>query len=148
MARFSISAYNSDGRCKVCWSLASEHHHEGCELGAVYVEIKEMRLVIEQFLKLLGVETITSAFAKIATEVNMKCYCGHPKSMHDSDGDERQEKFWCNGKDCDCGRFIPFRESAEQSVHPTLPCTCWKDEDNVVHIDPACRRHPQTRASG
>lgn len=68
MARFSISAYNSDGRCKVCWSLASEHHHEGCELGAVYVEIKEMRLVIEQFLKLLGVETITSAFAKIAAE--------------------------------------------------------------------------------
>lgn len=68
MARFSISAYNSDGRCKVCWSLASEHHHEGCELGAVYVEIKEMRLVIEQFLKLLGAETITSAFAKIAAE--------------------------------------------------------------------------------
>lgn len=38
--------------------------------------------------------------------------------------------------------------AAEQSVYPTLPCTCWKDEYNVVHIDPACRRHPQTRASG
>lgn len=34
------------------------------------------------------------------------CYCGHPKSLHDSDMDERQEKFWCNGKNCDCGRFI------------------------------------------
>lgn len=103
MARFSISGYDNDGKCKICGSHASEYHHEGCELGAVYAERKEMRLVIEQFLKLLGVETITSAFAKIA---------------------------------------------AEQSVHPTLPCTCWKDEYNVVHIDPACRRHPQIRASG
>lgn len=109
MARFSISGYDNNGKCKICGSHASEIHHEGCELGAVYAEIKEMRLVIEQFLKLLDVETITSAFAKIATEVNTKCYCGHPKSMHDSDGDERQEKFWCNGKDCDCGRFIPFQ---------------------------------------
>lgn len=41
-------------------------------------------------------------------EAETKCYCGHTKSMHDSDGDERQEKFWCNGDDCDCGRFIPF----------------------------------------
>lgn len=48
----------------------------------------------------------------------MKCYCGHPKSMHDSDCDERQEKFWCNGKDCDCGRFIPFRESRPTQLAP------------------------------
>lgn len=66
MAKFSISAYNTDGMCKVCWSHVSERHHEGCELGATYAEIKDMRLVIEQFLKLLGVETITSAFSKVA----------------------------------------------------------------------------------
>lgn len=66
MAKFSISAYNSDGRCKICWSLASEHHHEGCELGATYSEILKMRLIIGQFLKLLGVETVTSAFSKVA----------------------------------------------------------------------------------
>lgn len=68
MARFSISGYDNDSKCKICGSHASEMHHEGCELGAVYAEIKEARLVIEQFLKLLGVETITSAFAKIAAE--------------------------------------------------------------------------------
>lgn len=28
---------------------------------------------------------------------------------------------------------------AQQSEKP--PCTCWKDEDNVAHIDPACRFH-------
>jgi hypothetical protein len=68
MARFSISGYNSDGRCKICGSLANERHHEGCELGAVYAEIKDLRLIIEQFLKLLNVETITSAFSKIAAQ--------------------------------------------------------------------------------
>lgn len=66
MARFSISGYDNDSKCKICGSHVSEMHNEGCELGAVYAERKEMRLVIEQFLKLLGVETITSAFAKIA----------------------------------------------------------------------------------
>ena len=68
MALFSISSYDAEGNCKICGSPASEIHKEGCELGAVYVEIKKMRLVIEQFLKLLGVETITSAFSKIAAE--------------------------------------------------------------------------------
>ncbi len=70
MARFSISGYDNDSKCKICGSHASEIHREGCELGAVYAERKEMRLVIEQFLKLLGVETITSAFSKIAAEQN------------------------------------------------------------------------------
>ena len=68
MARFSISGYDDNGKCKICGSHVSEMHNEGCELGAVYAERKEMRLVIKQFLKLLGVETITSAFAKIAAE--------------------------------------------------------------------------------
>lgn len=68
MARFSISGYDDNGKCKICGSHVSEMHNEGCELGAVYAERKEMRLVIEQFLKLLGVETITSAFSKIAAE--------------------------------------------------------------------------------
>jgi len=65
MARFSISGYGNDSKCKICGAHVSEHHNEGCELGAVYVEIKELRLVIEQFLKLLSVETITSAFSKV-----------------------------------------------------------------------------------
>lgn len=68
MARFSISGYDNDSKCKICGSHVSEYHHEGCELGSVYFEIKEARLVIQQFLKLLGVETITSAFSKIAAE--------------------------------------------------------------------------------
>ena len=80
MALFSISSYDAEGNCKICGSPASEIHKEGCELGAVYVEIKKMRLVIEQFLKLLGVETITSAFAKIAAEqsVHVDGACTHP----------------------------------------------------------------------
>ncbi len=54
----------------------------------------------------------------------MNCYCGHPKSMHDSDGDERQEKFWCNGEDCDCGRFIPFRENRPTLLAPDACPVC------------------------
>lgn len=68
MARFSISAHDNDGKCRVCGAHVSEMHYEGCELKAIRDEIIEMRLIIKQFLKLLGVETITSAFAKIAAE--------------------------------------------------------------------------------
>ena len=90
MARFSISGYDDNGKSKICGSHVSEMHNEGCELGAVYAERKEMRLVIEQFLKLLGVETITSAFAKIAAEqqraldeAEVCAQCGFPPSHHD-----------------------------------------------------------------
>ena len=90
MARFSISGYDNDSKCKICGSHVSEMHNEGCELGAVYAERKEMRLVIEQFLKLLGVETITSAFAKIAAEqtraldgAEVCAQCGFPPSHHE-----------------------------------------------------------------
>lgn len=68
MARFSISGYDNDSKCKVCGAHVSEIHYEGCEISAIRTEIMEMRLVIKQFLKLLGVKTITSAFAKIAAE--------------------------------------------------------------------------------
>ncbi len=80
MALFSISCYDNDSKCKICGSHVSEIHREGCELGAVYAERKEMRLVIEQFLKLLGVETIPSAFAKIAAEQSVQSdgACTHP----------------------------------------------------------------------
>ncbi len=66
MAKFSISGRDDNGNCKICGSHASQYHKDDCELGATYVEIKETRLVIEQFIKLLGVETITSAFSKVA----------------------------------------------------------------------------------
>lgn len=86
MARFSISGYDDNGKCKICGSHVSEKHNEGCELGAVYADRKEMRLVIEQFLKLLGVETITSAFAKIAAEQSVqadKCLqCGTTENLN------------------------------------------------------------------
>lgn len=100
--QFTISCYKYE-RCVICGSHVSEMHNDGCELGAAYGDIKELRIVIKDFLKFLGVETIPEGLAKLA---------------------------------------------AEHSVHPTLPCTCWKDGDNVVHIDPVCRRHPQIRASG
>jgi len=57
-------------------------------------------------LELKEVSWHKACYKAAQCEDNEQCYCGHPKSMHDSDCDERQEKFWCNGKDCDCGRFI------------------------------------------
>lgn len=72
MAQFSISGYDNDSKCKICGAHVSERHYAGCELGAVYSEIKEARLVIKQFLKLLGVETITSALSKIAAEQSVQ----------------------------------------------------------------------------
>lgn len=65
--QFTIGCYKQ-AHCVICNAHISEIHKDGCELGAAYAEIKDMRLVIQQFLKLLGVETITSAFSKIAAE--------------------------------------------------------------------------------
>lgn len=71
----------------------------------------------------------------------MNCYCGHPKSMHDSDGDERQEKFWCNGEDCDCGRFIPFREVRPTPLAPDaangdgIACPICGEKNYCIHRD-------------
>jgi hypothetical protein len=56
-----------------------------------------------------------SILLEILEDVDVVCYCGHSRSMHDSDCDEREEKFWCEGEDCDCGRFIPFREVCSTS---------------------------------
>lgn len=85
MARFSISAHDNDGKCRVCGAHVSEMHYEGCELKAIHDEIIEMRLIIKQFLKLLGVETITSAFAKIAAEHSVQAdvcrECGIERSV-------------------------------------------------------------------
>lgn len=100
--QFTMGCYKNE-HCVICGSHVSEFHNDGCELGAAYADIKDLRIVIKNFLKFLGVETITEGLAKLA---------------------------------------------AEHSVHLTLPCTCWKDENNLVHIDPDCRRHPQKRASG
>lgn len=62
------------------------------------------------------------------------------ETMHRTNGDPIQADRVKNIR-------VKLKEAAEQSVHPTLPCACWKDECNVVHIDPACRRHPQIRAN-
>ena len=45
----------------------------------------------------------------------MSCInCGHGKDMHDSDGDERMEKEWCNVESCECTHYLD-EEAAEQS---------------------------------
>jgi len=69
--QFTIGCYKQE-HCVICNAHISEIHKDGCELGAAYAEIKDMRLVIKQFLKLLGVETITSAFSKIAAQQSVQ----------------------------------------------------------------------------
>lgn len=69
--QFTIGCYKQE-HCVICNAHISEIHKDGCELGAAYAEIKDMRLVIKQFLKLLGVETITSALSKIAAEQSVQ----------------------------------------------------------------------------
>lgn len=65
--QFTMGCYKNE-HCVICGSHVSEFHNDGCELGAAYADIKDLRIVIKNFLKFLGVETITEGLAKLAAE--------------------------------------------------------------------------------
>lgn len=63
--QFTMSCYKNE-HCVICGSHVSKPHNDGCELGAAYADIKDLSIVIKEFLKFLGVETITDGLAKLA----------------------------------------------------------------------------------
>jgi hypothetical protein len=67
MVQFTMSVYDTNDKCKICGAHMSEYHRDGCELGETRKELQVAARIIEQFRNLLGVETTTSAFAKLAS---------------------------------------------------------------------------------